>query len=107
MDTENHSNSLTNYCFLYRAQFVLFPPYLVMLFIYLGLAEGHPNVFVKVRQKVPETFLAGCVFWPIANGINFMLIPGTLRIPWLATSAGCWNMYLSWENHRNMAGSAK
>lgn len=84
---------------------MLFPPYLVALFTYLGLAEGNPDVAQKVRHKVPEAFIAGCVFWPVANGVNFMFVSGSLRIPWLAASAGCWNMYLSWENHRESAAS--
>lgn len=82
------------------AQFVLFPPYLVLLFSFMGLSEGHSNVPRKVQERVPEAFVGGCVFWPISNGLNFALVPPSLRVPYVATSAGLWNCYLSWANAR-------
>jgi protein Mpv17 len=82
------------------AQFILFPPYLVLLFSYLGILEGHESIPRKLQQNVPQAFLSGCVFWPVANVINFRLVPSTLRVPYLATSAGIWNGYLSWSNSR-------
>jgi hypothetical protein len=81
------------------AQFILFPPYLVALFSYMGLMEGQ-DIIAKVQKRVPEAFIGGCVYWPVANGINFALVPATVRVPYLATSAGLWNMYLSWMNAR-------
>jgi protein Mpv17 len=96
------------------AQFVLFPPYLVGLFTYMGFMEeaqqqqGNNNgrttsitssISQKVRQRVPEAFLGGCVYWPVANSINFAVIPATMRVPYLALSAGVWNGYLSWMNN--------
>ena len=102
------------------AQFVLFPPYLVGLFTYMGLMEqqqqqqaqqqqqqGTPDttttttcssITQKVRQRVPEAFLGGCLYWPVANGVNFAVIQATMRVPYLALSAGVWNCYLSWMN---------
>jgi hypothetical protein len=88
------------------AQFVLFPPYLAMLFGYMGYREGHPDIVQKIQQRVPEAFVSGCVYWPIANGINFAIIPTTFRIPYLAVSAGLWNSYLSWTNHRTHPSTA-
>ena len=82
------------------AQFILFPPYLCMLFAYMGWMEGCNDVPTKLRQRVPEAFVGGCVYWPVANGINFWLVPSTLRVPYLAMSAGMWNCYLSWANAR-------
>jgi protein Mpv17 len=83
------------------AQFGLFPPYLVALFGLLGVLEQHPNVTDKIKTKVPEAFLSGCIYWPIANGINFALIPQSMRVPYVAAAAGLWNCYLSWENARD------
>jgi protein Mpv17 len=84
------------------AQFILFPPYLVLLFSYMGLLEqqGHyyESIPRKLEQHVPQAFLRGCVFWPVANVINYWLVPSTLRVPYLATAAGIWNAYLSWSN---------
>jgi len=91
------------------AQFILFPPYLAMLFGLMGTLEQHPNVAEKIRTKVPEAFMSGCIYWPVANSINFALIPTTFRVPYLAVSAGLWNCYLSWENAKDdsSAGSKK
>lgn len=82
------------------AQFILFPPYLVALFSYMGMMERNPDIIQKVKERVPEAFLGGCVFWPVANTINFSMVPGTMRVPYLALSAGLWNGYLSWANNR-------
>jgi hypothetical protein len=82
------------------AQFVLFPPYLCLLFSFMGILEGHPNVIEKIKRQVPEAFFGGCIYWPIANGINFSLVHGSMRVPYLALSAGFWNSYLSWNNQR-------
>lgn len=80
------------------AQFILFPPYLVALFSYMGWMEGASNIAEKVKHRVPEAFVGGCVFWPVANGVNFAVVPASLRVPYLALSAGAWNSYLSWTN---------
>jgi protein Mpv17 len=80
------------------AQLVIFPPYLVMLFGILGYFEGHPDISQKIRTKAPEAFVSGCFYWPVANAINFKLVPNHLRVPYLALSSGFWNSYLSYSN---------
>lgn len=82
------------------AQIVLFGPYLAMLFGFLGWMEGHPNIQQKVQQQVPDAFIVGAFYWPVANSLNFALVPPSLRVPYLATAAGLWNGYLSWSNAR-------
>ena len=62
------------------AQLVLFPPYLVALFTYMGYMEGLESVEKikdKVIDRVPKAFYAGCVYWPIANGTNFVYFKHT------------------------------
>lgn len=52
----------------FAAQFVLFPPYLVLLFSYFGLVE-HGTVdgmITKVRYCVLNAFVGGCCFWPLS-----------------------------------------
>lgn len=104
------------------AQFVLFPPYLVGLFTYMGLMEAYQqgvsdstttsttstntSLYQKVRQRVPEAFVGGCVYWPVANALNFAFVPATIRVPYLALSAGVWNCYLSSMNEQNNASAA-
>lgn len=80
------------------AQFIVFPPYLVALFTCLGRMEGKGSndILEGVRTKTPKAFMSGCVFWPIANAINFSLVPSTARVPYLASVGALWNGYLSW-----------
>lgn len=85
------------------AQLVIFPPYLVALFTYMGVMEqgsdsNATEIMTRVRDRVPEAFMAGCVFWPFANCINFALVPASARVPYLASVGGLWNGYLSYMN---------
>ncbi len=103
------------------AQFAAFPPYLVLLFGYLGAIEGRKlfestrvevaskdgstkttedkdSIVANVAKKCPEAFAGGCVFWPIVNTINFGLIPPTMRVPYVAGAGSVWNCFLSWLN---------
>jgi len=89
------------------AQCFLFPPYLVILFGVLGLLEGNPDIPGKIQKRVPDAFMSGCVYWPIANSINFKFVPNNMRIPYLALSAGAWNSYLSYSNQRGNSGENK
>lgn len=79
-------------------QLFLFPPFLVLLFGTLGFLEGDPDIPTKVQKRVPEAFASGCVYWPVANSINFKMVPSHLRVPYLALSSGVWNSYLSYTN---------
>jgi len=81
------------------AQFFLFPPYLVALFGTFGVLEQNPDITAKIKSRVPEAFLSGCIYWPFVNSINFKLVPNSMRVPYLALSAGIWNSYLSYTNH--------
>eukprot|EP00397_Hematodinium_sp_SG-2012_P060120 GEMP01077893.1.p1 GENE.GEMP01077893.1~~GEMP01077893.1.p1 ORF type:complete len:188 (+),score=24.55 GEMP01077893.1:115-678(+) len=82
------------------AQCLAFPPYLCGFFIALGFMEGKNTheVSLKLRTSVPDAFAMGCIFWPIANIVNFRLVPNTARVPCLATAAIVWNIILSTYN---------
>mmetsp|Transcript_26405 Transcript_26405/g.26807 ORF Transcript_26405/g.26807 Transcript_26405/m.26807 type:complete len:194 (-) Transcript_26405:63-644(-) len=84
------------------AQVLIFPPYLFMLFPFIGALEGLPasDVMSKTKQRVPEAFLAGCLFWPVVNVFNFIFVPATMRVPYLAGLGSIWNSFLSWLNAR-------
>lgn len=48
------------------AQLILFPPYLVLLFSLMGVLEGkstQQQIVKKVKERVPEAFAGGCVYW--------------------------------------------
>jgi protein Mpv17 len=83
------------------AQLVLFPPYLILLFAYLGWLEGVENIGQKVTHHAPAAFWTGCIYWPMANILNFGLVPTTYRIPYTSVAAGLWNCYLSHANTAN------
>lgn len=82
------------------AQLCLFPPYIVALFGLMGTLEGQDNILAKIQARVPETFVNGCCYWPIINGVNFTFVPPSMRVPYIAVSAAFWNSYLSWANAR-------
>lgn len=72
----------------------------------MGAAEGlrsADDIVAKVCKRVPEAFAGGCVFWPVANTINFALVPATMRVPYLAAVGSVWNTFLSWLNAREQA----
>ena len=85
------------------AQLTIFPPYLIALFTYLGVLERQGSDSKTsnnndIISKVQQAFKVGCIFWPIANSINFSFISPHRRIPYLATVGGVWNGYLSYMN---------
>jgi hypothetical protein len=80
-------------------QSLLFPPYLVLFFGLTGLMEDHPNnVPQKIEEGVSKVFVPGCMFWPVANTINFAMIPPTYRVPYSAVAGIFWSSYLSYAN---------
>jgi Mpv17 / PMP22 family len=91
------------------AQLVLFPPYLVALFSFMGVMEGKPvdDLASKVVARVPEAFLSGCLYWPLTNVVNFAVIPSNVRVSYVATAAAVWNSYLSWANARDVGSSSQ
>ncbi|KAL7525897.1 hypothetical protein ACHAXR_003003 [Thalassiosira sp. AJA248-18] len=85
------------------AQLIVFPPYLLALFTYMGvMEEGNSTntdvIMAKVQDRVPKAFFGGCIFWPIANFINFSFVSVGARVPYLAAVGGLWNGYLSYMN---------
>merc|ERR1712194_328122 len=92
------------------AQVGLFPLYLVLLFSFLGVAEGRKiqledqsegSLVEKVKTGVQKAFMGGCVFWPCANMFNFLFIPGAYRAYYVAGCGSVWNCFLSWLNARD------
>ncbi|MGK3757060.1 MAG: hypothetical protein ACI8RD_009374 [Bacillariaceae sp.] len=79
-------------------QSLLFPPYLVLFFGFMGQMENHPNVEKKIENGVSKAFVPGCMFWPVANTINFAMIPPTYRVPYSAVAGIFWSSYLSYAN---------
>ena len=82
-------------------QLTVFPLYLGALFTYLGLLERKAwpeEVLANTKAKVPPSFLAGCVFWPVANAIGFRYFASTSRVAYLASTGVLWNTFISYTN---------
>ena len=81
-------------------QVSVFPVYVAAFFTYTGLLEGKelPQVVEKMQDKFWPTYVAGSVFWPCANMVNFTLVPATQRVLYVAGVGLLWNVYLSWQN---------
>jgi len=87
-------------------QVTLFPAYLAMFSVYMGVLEGKrtpTELGDKVQDFLWPTFKAGAAFWPAANVLNFMFIPATGRVAYVNACGLVWNSYLSWSN--SSAGS--
>jgi len=85
----------------FAAQFLPFPVYMIGVFTYLGVLEGRRDprdIAENTRRKAIAALCAGLVYWPPVNVVNFMFMPGTLRVPYLACAGGTWGAYLSWRN---------
>eukprot|EP00937_MAST-01D_sp_MAST-1D-sp2_P006077 g6077.t1 len=77
------------------------PPYLVLLFLYLGALEGKAwpgEILGSVREKIVPAFWAGNLFWPIANFCNFKFLAPHQRVAYVASCGAMWNTFISMLN---------
>lgn len=83
-------------------QVTIFPLYLGLLFVYLGVLEGKSNDIIedKVLTAWPRAYMSGSAFWPVANTVNFLYVPPSWRAPYVAGAGLVWNAIVSWENGR-------
>ena len=78
------------------------PPYMLLLFSYLGLLEGRrgDEVLQNTKDKFMPAFWAGNVFWPIANFLNFKYLGPQYRVAYVASCGAVWNTFISMLNQR-------
>ena len=83
-------------------QVFLTPPYMLLLFSYLGLLEGRrgDEVLQNTKDKFMPAFWAGNVFWPIANFLNFRFLGPQYRVAYVASCGAVWNTFISMLNQR-------
>lgn len=55
-------------------------------------------VRAKLRSKYLPTLVINYAIWPIAQFINFLLLPRALQVPFASTIGVFWNAYLSLKN---------
>lgn len=80
-------------------QITIYPLFIGLFYGYLALLEGVP-IASKV-QPATDTFVHGGVFWPIANMVNFSVVPPSGRVFYAAGVGVFWNTYLSYLNSRH------
>lgn len=82
-------------------QMTMFPIYTVAFNMYTGVLEGRsvPQAVEKTRQNFLPTFVAGSVFWPVANMFNFAAIAPRHRVLYVGVVGVTWNAFLSWQNN--------
>ncbi|GLI70563.1 hypothetical protein VaNZ11_015486 [Volvox africanus] len=79
-------------------QVTIFPAYVAAFFTYITLLETRGDVAAvgtKLRNSFAQTYLAGSLFWPAANMINFMYCPPSARILYVNCAGLIWNAILS------------
>eukprot|EP00656_Telonema_subtile_P056803 TRINITY_DN9175_c0_g1_i1.p1 TRINITY_DN9175_c0_g1~~TRINITY_DN9175_c0_g1_i1.p1 ORF type:complete len:221 (-),score=39.89 TRINITY_DN9175_c0_g1_i1:111-773(-) len=84
-------------------QLALNPPFMVLLFGWMGLLEGRAwpgEVLDNIQAKWPSAFWAGNVFWPCANLVNFVFLRPQHRVAYVAGCGAMWNTYVSWLNNK-------
>ena len=102
-------------------QVFLNPPYLVLLFGWMGMLEGrrwdNGELIENTKEKTMAAMLPNFAFWPVANFINFSYVSPAWRVAceWLqillihlshalpavsdvASCGGMWNTYISLLN---------
>jgi hypothetical protein len=86
---------------VFADQLIYAPFCIVLFFAYSSwLSEGTPakswNEFVlKCKDSFTATFLADCSVWPVANFINFRVVPLVYRAPFTAFVQLLWQSYMS------------
>jgi protein Mpv17 len=53
-----------------------------------------------LRRELPGLIGSSCCFWPVAHGLNFALVPLSLRIVFMSACSVTWGAYLSFVTHR-------
>jgi protein Mpv17 len=83
----------------------LFPSYAFLFNVWMGALEGK-GAEGGVRKFVDtwaEVCVAGSVFWPAANMVNFMYCPPKHRVLFLNGGGLFWNAFLSYQNAKSNA----
>ena len=74
------------------------PPFIAMFFIASESLAGKTRAEVKqtLQSRYTETLITNYKVWPIAQSLNFTLVPFHYRIGFVQIVALFWNSYLSW-----------
>ena len=83
----------------------LFPSYAFLFNVWMGALEGKgaEGGVRKFMDTWAEVCVAGSVFWPAANMVNFMYCPPKHRVLFLNGGGLFWNAFLSYQNAKSNA----
>lgn len=85
-------------------QFLMEPPNLVMFFTATGVLEGQTSTEIKQKMsdELAETFLVDCCVWPVAQLVNFTLVPVHFQALYTNSVSCLWSAFLSYMSHRRV-----
>jgi hypothetical protein len=61
-------------------QLILNPPYLVLLFGWMGMLEGKTDLIANTQEKTIAAMIPNFMFWPVANFVNFSFVSPQWRV---------------------------
>ena len=79
-------------------QFCYSPLAGVSFFYLMSMMEGKSKerCVQEVKDKFPQTYLAGVCYWPIIQTINFSFIAERNRVPFVSVCSFCWTIFLAY-----------
>jgi len=66
------------------------PIILVLFYTGMSLMEGKEDLFAECKEKIVPTFTKSCMFWMPAQAVNFLLVPQTMRVVYIAACSFVW-----------------
>jgi len=68
----------------------------VLFYISMSILEQKKDKFQELQEKGVQTYLTGCVYWPIVQTVNFRYAPPYARTAFVASAAFVWCIILSY-----------
>lgn len=62
----------------------------------MSLLEQKPDPLAEVRAKIWPTYLTSCFYWIPMTSINFLLMPPSARVAYVAVCQFVWVNILCW-----------
>ncbi|XP_074649510.1 mpv17-like protein [Tubulanus polymorphus] len=75
-------------------QFLIAPPSLFVFFTGTSILDGKEDIYKDFKEKAMPAFVSGCVFWGVAQSVNFLLVPGHMRTVYVSAMAFVWSNIL-------------
>ncbi|XP_071489858.1 mpv17-like protein [Diadema antillarum] len=76
-------------------QSICAPTFIVAFYTGMSVLEGQKDILRELRSKFVPTYKASCCFWSVAQVFNFLLIPTSLRIVYIASLSFLWTNFLA------------